>query len=217
MRGRKLCGMTLVAVVGLCLGASNAAAASKLTLEANGAVLPVGAPIEAVNTTPWEIRSERGTVTCGYSTMDGTVSNNSKGKPMIELASNTVEGELGNPICGSTFAPPLDEAVVAREGTVPWTMKFIKKNTLASVAQKLEWKVKPPEPPKSPHPAIGCKFGYSTIKGTFPTNGEPLDVAFNSPLGSKANSAAQCNTSHPVLVVTFRFTSNGFPVSAVYR
>jgi hypothetical protein len=220
--GRK--GTLAAAIAGtltICAIAVSGASAAKphLMLEANGAVLAVGAPIQGSNSEPWLLETNAGNVSCASSTVGGTVAVNGGSKPpALSIAENTLDGGPGSEgICESTFAPPLNEPVVAKRGTLPWKLTLSMKE--ASLSESPTWTVKPADPPPPPHGAVGCIYGAGSLKaGVFPINGEPLDVVFTKwRIARKPDSSKECNVTHPVLSLGYTFTSGGFPVVAVVR
>jgi hypothetical protein len=200
----------------MCLGASSALAkapAKVLTLQANGAPLAVGAPL--TTSTDLLIETESGNVNCPVTTLASTVQSNNEPKTdVLETTEATFAGEPSNEgKCTSTLAEPLAEPTVTTT-SLPWTIDLTTKGKL-SVKSEIILRI---EPPGYPHkPPLTCVVDEKAfVNAPFSTTGEPLVASFTKVKTLKgADSGAECLHLHPNLSLTFSFTSEGNPVSAL--
>ncbi len=200
-----------MALAGVTAGSALATPKS-LTLEAGGIPLAPGAPI-AVSSSNFLIRTEAGSVTCQDTNFAGKLGTNGETKSdTMELTEAVFAGEEPEGRCVSTIAEPLNEVTVTTT-SLPWTVTLTPKGQL-TILTKVILRVSPLHPPY--HPPETCVITTSSFRnGSFPTNGEPLNVTFTAIKTQKGgDSGAECRT-HPVISATFDFTSGGQPVTAV--
>jgi hypothetical protein len=228
MRGRSI-GLALIAalaVSGAAAGSASAKAVS-LYLEANGEVLPAGAPLTATNASVLMATMLHGNIECTTNELAGTVSENGKKLDRASITSLSTTDLPSSTLCSTGFeeGPGTFAAV-----DLPWTMRFTTKGTteLKSAANVMVGK-------KSEGVMFelwwglqkqACKYTSAAVKaGTFPINEpsmleKPLVVSYTGTFSLFPDSGKECGKqggNGATLTASFALTSNGFPVYAYLK